>query len=74
VTVWEGAPPDELIQEGANRVGVPIAVSDWSGLPPLPPHGFYTTAGEIPGDADVQSVRELVTRASVVGGSVPFPH
>lgn len=74
VAVWEGATLEELVEEGANRVGVPIAISDWSALPPLPPCGFYTTAGEIPGDADVQWVRDLVARASLVGGSLSSAH
>jgi hypothetical protein len=62
VAVGEGAAPEELALAGAKRVGVPVDPERGS-LPPLPPGGFYLTAGEIPPDTDVSVVQELVRRA-----------
>lgn len=51
VAVWEGATAEELLAAGARRAGVTIAPGGEP--PPLPPGGFYTTAGELPPDTDV---------------------
>lgn len=64
VAVWAGATPEELLAAGARRVGVPVAPGQRGPLPPLPGGGFYTTAGELPGDVDVESFETLVRHAT----------
>jgi hypothetical protein len=66
VTVWSGASPEELLAGGAPRVGVPVSPTPPAPLPPTPPGGFYTTPGEIPPDATVAEVKDLVRRATDV--------
>jgi hypothetical protein len=51
VAVWEGATAEELLTAGARRAGVAIAPGGEP--PPLPAGGFYTTAGELPRETDV---------------------
>jgi hypothetical protein len=60
VAVWEGATGAELVQAGARRVGIPVTVGAAS-PPPLPPGGFWTTAGELPAQTEVEWLHELVS-------------
>jgi hypothetical protein len=66
VTVWRGADPGALAEDGA-RVGVPISVTGSEGgrvvLPSLPAGGFPTTAGEIPAETEVTWI-QAVSRAA----------
>jgi hypothetical protein len=59
VSVWSGARPDELLAAGARRVGVPLRPED--AAPELPPGGFYTTAGELPAETDLDWLHAVVS-------------
>jgi hypothetical protein len=58
ISIWSGVTPDELVAAGRGPVGVTVEV----GLPPplLPPGGFYTTAGDLPADTDLEALRALL--------------
>ena len=56
VAAWSGASARELLAGGARAAGQPPPA-----VPaPLPPGGFYLSAGEIPPDWEVGAVRSLV--------------
>jgi hypothetical protein len=56
VAVWSGAAAPELLAGGARAAGQPPPA-----VPaPLPPGGFYLSAGEIPAGWEVDAVRSLV--------------
>lgn len=56
VAVWAGVTAAELLAAGAGAAGQPPP----SVPGPLPPGGFYLSAGEIPADWPVDAVRSLV--------------
>lgn len=61
VAAWSGASARELLAGGARAAGQPpSAVSA-----PLPPGGFYLSAGEIPACWEVDAVRSLVLQPPV---------
>ena len=62
VAVWAGATAEELLAAGARRVGVAIAPGGEP--PPLPPGGFYTTAGELPAGTDVEWFHRIAREAA----------
>ena len=61
VAAWSGASASELLAGGARAAGQPPPA-----VPaPLPPGGFYLSAGEIPAEWEVGAVRSLVRRSPV---------
>ena len=63
VAAWSGATAAQLLAGGARAAGQPPAP-----VPaPLPPGGFYLSAGEIPANWEVSAVRSLVRQ--VPGGA-----
>jgi hypothetical protein len=72
ISVWEGASPDELVRSGAGRVGVPVATDGPPTAPRLRQGGFYTTAGEIPAQVEVEWVRRLVAETRLAPGNISW--
>jgi hypothetical protein len=56
VAAWSGASAPELLAGGARAAGQPPPAAPG----PLPPGGFYLSAGEIPAGWEVDAVRSLV--------------
>jgi hypothetical protein len=67
VAAWSGVTAAELLAAGAVAAGQPLPLAPAAplGPGPLPPGGFYLSAGEIPSEWPVSAVRSLVRRLSV---------
>jgi hypothetical protein len=61
VAAWSGASARELLAGGARAAGQPPPADP----APLPPGGFYLSAGEIPAEWEVGAVRSLIRRSPV---------
>jgi len=64
---WRGATAEDLLATGTPRAGVPVDPGSAAPLPPLPPGGFWLSAGEVPADTEVRRMQELAAAAQAVG-------
>lgn len=69
VVVWAGASPEELLEAGARCVGVLLRPGTDAVLPPLPLGGFYTTAGELPAETEIEWVKAVAGAVGAAGSA-----